>query len=402
MKIIYITNARIPTEKAHGLQIMKMCEAFAALDANDANNYANAANKYTVELIVPRRINSIKDDPFEYYGVKKIFNIKKIFCLDFFGFKFIPAKVSFYIQWLSFAIFVSIYAILKYRKDDNIFYSRDWLVLFFLCLFGFNPVAEIHDYKADKPKKWLIGYIMGKVKKIITNSEGTKRFLQEHYRLTDDKFLVASNGVDIDFFNITETKEQARERLNLPQNKVIISYIGRLETLGVEKGVSGLIKAFAQITRQNKNVFLAIIGGPENLIQSYKRQVTSEDILEGDVLFTGQVPYRLIPLYLRAIDIVVVPFPATKQFSFTASPIKIFEFMAAKKAIVVSNLPTLRNILNENNAIFFESENVKDLSEKLGGLINNQALMNELSHRAQELAKEFTWLERAGKIRNFI
>ena len=30
MKLIYIVNARIPTEKAHGVQIMKMCEAFAA------------------------------------------------------------------------------------------------------------------------------------------------------------------------------------------------------------------------------------------------------------------------------------------------------------------------------------------------------------------------------------
>ena len=57
MKLIYITNARITTEKAHGIQIMKTCEVFS-----------NAGMK--VLLIIPRRFNWIKKDPFDYYGIK--------------------------------------------------------------------------------------------------------------------------------------------------------------------------------------------------------------------------------------------------------------------------------------------------------------------------------------------
>ncbi len=53
-KLIYIANARIPTEKAHGLQTMTMCEAFALKGFN-------------LQLILPRRFNSIKEDPFKYY-----------------------------------------------------------------------------------------------------------------------------------------------------------------------------------------------------------------------------------------------------------------------------------------------------------------------------------------------
>ena len=69
MKIIYIANARIPTEKAHGVQIMKMCQAFAKI-----------GNKVT--LVLPRRRNPIIADPFEYYVVSQSFNIIKLPTID--------------------------------------------------------------------------------------------------------------------------------------------------------------------------------------------------------------------------------------------------------------------------------------------------------------------------------
>ena len=85
MNIAYITNIRVPTEKAHGFQVMKMCEAFGAAN-------------HSVELIVPRRFNHIKTDPFKFYKVRQNFSaeggsssggkITKLFCLDFFKLPF--------------------------------------------------------------------------------------------------------------------------------------------------------------------------------------------------------------------------------------------------------------------------------------------------------------------------
>ncbi len=71
MKMIYLANARIPTEKAHGLQIMKMCEAFK----NEGVD---------LELVVAnRKDNQLEDiEPFEYYGIKNKFRIKKLWLLD--------------------------------------------------------------------------------------------------------------------------------------------------------------------------------------------------------------------------------------------------------------------------------------------------------------------------------
>ena len=63
MKLIYISNSRIPTEKAYGVQIVKMCEAFAK-------------NGIDVTLLIPKRRSNTDKDLFSYYGVAPIFKIK--------------------------------------------------------------------------------------------------------------------------------------------------------------------------------------------------------------------------------------------------------------------------------------------------------------------------------------
>ena len=64
----YIANARIPTERAHGVHMMKMCEAFAALGV-------------PVEFIVPKRINVLRENPFHYYNVSETFSSSSRFTL---------------------------------------------------------------------------------------------------------------------------------------------------------------------------------------------------------------------------------------------------------------------------------------------------------------------------------
>ena len=64
MKLSYVADIRLPTEKAHGAQIMKTCEAFSL-------------NGIDTELIIPWRFNRLKDDPFRYYNIRTKFKITK-------------------------------------------------------------------------------------------------------------------------------------------------------------------------------------------------------------------------------------------------------------------------------------------------------------------------------------
>src|SRR5688572_20984418 len=70
MKIAYVANVRMPTEKAHGLQIMHMCRAFT-LGGHD------------VTLIVPKRKNWIEKSIWEFYDAEPIFKIVEVPIVDF-------------------------------------------------------------------------------------------------------------------------------------------------------------------------------------------------------------------------------------------------------------------------------------------------------------------------------
>ena len=92
MKIVYITNARLPTEKAHGVQIIKMIEALSSL-----NN--------EVVLISPNRIQneiSHKTSVFDFYNVEKIFEHNLINFID--PYKYRSLMPKFFYRFFSFLV----------------------------------------------------------------------------------------------------------------------------------------------------------------------------------------------------------------------------------------------------------------------------------------------------------
>ena len=112
MILYYIANTRMPTEKAHGSQIAKMCESFAEKGAD-------------VRLIVPRRLNPIKEDVFSYYGLKKNFRIVRLSTFDLVRF----GRIGFWIQAFTFALSVRFLAEIP---PEALIYSRDHIPLFFI------------------------------------------------------------------------------------------------------------------------------------------------------------------------------------------------------------------------------------------------------------------------------
>src|SRR3989339_1085823 len=89
MKIYYIVNARIPTEKAYGYEDAKMCEVFGQSGVD-------------IEMIVPRRVNPVEEDVFAFYSLEKKFRIRYIGMFDFFRLGKVFYRLSFYLNSIFF------------------------------------------------------------------------------------------------------------------------------------------------------------------------------------------------------------------------------------------------------------------------------------------------------------
>ncbi len=372
-KLIYIANARLPGEHAHSVQIMKMCEAFSQMGLE-------------VELVAPFRFNKIKQSVWHYYGVAPIFKIKKIPSLDLIPFAFL-GRLSFWAGSISFSLGAWFYVLFK--KADVI-YSRDLFSILGISFFRKNCVFEMHTRYSG----WGI-FFLKRLKKIIVISKGLKQELVDNGTPSSNIFI-ASDGVDLNIFNNVGGKKECRQELGLPADALIIGYVGQLKTMGMEKGIGLLLSAFEKIKQKRSNLHLYLVGGWPFHVKEYIKDVGER------VHFVGQVPYHLVPKYLSGFDVLLMPFPKNPHYIHDMSPLKMFEYMAAQKPIISSDLPAIREVLDDDSAFFFEPENEISLVQTMELTLDHPEIISAKARMARFKVEEFTWKKRTEKIIDFI
>jgi len=374
MKLFYIVNARIPTEKAHGYQIVKMCEEFAKTGCD-------------VELVAPSRSNDIKQDLFQYYGIKRIFKFKIIKSADFLKYDRIIGKAGLYLQWLFFTLKMLFIKIDK----DTLIYTRDQGAVWAFSLRGYKVCYECHGWFEKKT-----GLILPLLKRanwmIITNNFIKNQFVK--HKFDANKILVAPNGVDLEKFDIKENQEECRKKLNLPLDKKIVLYTGHLYEW---KGVTTLAASSVSL---DEDTFIIFVGGTKEDIERFKSEILN---LKSKIWVVGHRPHSEIPYWLKAADVLVLPNSAKEEISkFWTSPIKMFEYMASQRPIISSDLPSIREILNGQNCIFCQPGDAEDLAKKIKQVLNNPTLGEKLAGQAYQDVLQYSWDKRARKILEFI
>ena len=118
-------------------------------------------------------------------------------------------------------------------------------------------------------------------------------------------------------------------------------------------------------------------------------------IPEGKMITTGQVSQKEAALYINAADVLVIPDTVT---GLTASPLKLFEYMAVGKSVVCKDMPALREIIDDNAALFFPDGETDALAAALDRLRSNPTLRVATGHAAIEQAQQYTYRARAEKI----
>lgn len=385
MKLLYITNSRIPTEKAHGLQIMKMCGAFS-----DAGT--------ELELILPTRKNEWYKgvSPYKHYEVKNNFKIKKIKTFDPIFLLKLPPMLKppqgTFIKFQTLLYGKSIYKFLKQEKigQDTIIYTRDQYLIPILLKFSKNVVWEAHDLPANKNK---YARYWKKCSKVITITQGLADELEE-LGLNHENIFVAPDGVDLKIFsNIKESPAELRKKFDLPQDKKIVMYAGHLYDW---KGAEVLAEAAVHLDESTVVVFL---GGTNRDIARFKNKYGKQD----NIKILGRVEHNQVPRYLQAADVLVLPNSGKAQISAKyTSPLKLFEYMSAKKPIVASALPSIREILNGENSMLITPDNPKILARGINKVLVDPALAEKISSHAFSEVGQYSWTKRGKNILDFI
>lgn len=364
MKIIYISYSKIPSRAANSIHVMKMCQAFAN-------------NGHEVQLIAPQLENNSQIDVYQYYGVERNFKIV-----------FLPHPKI----WKGASLLYA-YQTLKYvnKNTPDLVYGRFVHGLALIANSGFPCIYESHAPDWEKGSfeySFLFNWLKKQksLLKVVVISEALKQIYVNRQALSKNKLKlqVAHDASD-------EVSDFEGTDLISNKNGLQVGYFGHLYS---GRGIDILLK----VAKKCHDVDFNFIGGTEEDIKFWKSQNNLEN-----VRFHGYVSPNQVYKYRNSCDILLAPYQnkvavhgGKGDTSRFMSPLKIFEYMSSKKAIIVSDLPVLREVFNDSNALIIPCADVAAWTEAIMLLKNDVSKREEIAQNAyQDFLENYTWKKRA-------
>ena len=374
MKIAVITNSRIPSLTANSIQAMKVTQALMQLG-------------HEVRLFAPREADRVSAEELRtHYGLSLAPQLELL-----------PSDRR--LKRLDFILHAQRAA---RRFGADLIYT--WLQQSAAVgLWSGRPVVlEMHaDVSGTTGAWWLRRFWQAKGGKVMTVTTSALKDALEHstgLRFGKESLLIAPNGVELEKYSGLPQPPQARHQLNLPE--------------GLTAGFTGHIypgrgaDLLFELARQMPQVNFLWVGGTPELVGFWRAKLIQSKMT--NVIMTGFVNHERIPLYQAAADVLLMPYSRSisassgQDIAGVINPMKMFEYMAAGRAIISADLPSIREVLNEGNAVFCDAgdgeSGAGNWKAAIASLLDDESRRHQLGDQARRDVEQYTWVKRAGNI----
>jgi glycosyltransferase involved in cell wall biosynthesis len=382
MRVLYFADIRFPLERANGIQTMETCHALAE-------------RGHDVRLVVKRDTQPAPRDPFAFYGLPKQESlvIERANAPAGAG---IAARVG----YLSFA-FGRVFG----RSRADVAMTRDLGVASALLRVPATSrprlVYESHGYAPD---------VAAALPSMVATARQASRAKVQRLTRREERVWKGADGyVTITRGLADELRKRfgPRERVAVVADGVrtpasaptsipaepVVAYAGHLYAW---KGVDVLLQALARLPEASG----LIVGGhaAEPDLGRVKELVAQLGIRDR-VTFTGLVDPAAVAAHLATARVLVLPNPVSAISTHFTSPLKLFEYMAAGRAIVASDLPSIREVLTDDrNALLVTPGDPAALADAIRRVINDRDLAERLARAAFADVGNYTWAKRAERL----
>jgi len=394
--IFYVHPVRIPSEKAHSIQIINTLSGLKEIGCNPIL----LCPKRKQSKVFLKLIDGKENDLRKYYGIKTLPCVKKLPTVDFIAEK--ENRMSWIVHLLFFWFFALI-NLLRLRfgiHGKKYLYTRDISTAFFLLIFKWllhlPIIFELHN-KFEKITI-LNGFVLKNVSGIVVISKNLKKFLLRK-ALYRKGIAVIPDASKENNLEINETfSEKFKLTNNIPLESKIILYCGHLYPW---KNVELLIDAMKFLDHQK--YFLIIVGGLKKDIIRVMTYAEKKEVK--NLKFFGFRPPSEIPCYMKISDLGVLTVSSkAKNVETAESPMKLFEYMASRLPVIGANTPTLREVIDDGiTGILYEKDSARDLSEKIRLITTNDHLRSEIiKNEFEKFKNKYSYGKRARNIVDFL
>ncbi len=384
LRILYLADIRFPLERANGIQTVETCDALAA-------------RGHDVELLVRPDTAQPPRDPFAFYGLSRRPTLRITYAPT------VRAGGGRRLLYLWTALRRAFG-----HARDTVVLTRDLGVasaLLHLPRSARPPIVfESHGFApavAEALPTLLSGARPASRRKRRRLSARERRVWREA-----DAYVTITRALAADLTERFGTRrlletipdgvriEEPRRFEPLAWNQTpLVAYAGHLYPW---KGVDVLLRALALLP----DVRGLVVGGhPDESDLPRTQELARELGLADRIDFVGWVAPASVRGHLARADLLVLPNVATSISSRYTSPLKLFEYLAAGKPIVGSDLPALREVLRPGeNAVLVEAGSPDALAAGMRQVFEDRRLAERMARRAFGDARSYAWARRAARL----
>lgn len=364
----YISGSTIPSSLANSVHVLKMCNALA-----------NAGHHVT---LFAKQGDDV-DNVYAHYGVQSDFEIEYVN---------VPAVPGVGGVLYSAGVRRKLKRLNEQKPD--LLYSRHIYALASVASTGVPMVYEAHALPESKLRWHVEEWVFRRrnFARLIVISEALKRdYADRHGPLLNGRISVAHDAADLPSAHNDVAPAVTLD--GLPGRR--IGYVGHLYR---GKGM----ELIGEVARHLPQMTFHIVGGTESDVALWRERLAEVR----NVRFHGHVPHAHLGQYYEQLDIVLAPLQdqvlirdGRTDIAKWTSPLKIFEYMAYSKAMIVSDIPVLREVVDTEVAVLAAPNRVADWVQAITSLVADPEYGKRLGTAAfQRVLARHTWDGRADRI----
>jgi glycosyltransferase involved in cell wall biosynthesis len=291
--------------------------------------------------------------------------------------------------------------IMRHSNDYDTLYYRDCSlflpILVSKYLYGKPIFIEIHAILHKKFGQLLNDFFARISDGLIAITHGLKTYYEKINPMIIVSFCAAAEPEK--FEKIIESKEQLRQELNLPLNKIILMYSGNLSKTGNfdSYGIEDIINAVALMDKRIIFVCIGKKGNETDVHESLSSQLKIKD----RVVFLPWVNRDILYRYWKASDILIHPAAGAQVGN---SPTKIFEYLASGRPIISAGTEPIKEVLTDryNSLLVMNYKDPKEWVKAVKTILIDDEIVNRIVNNANDNCRKYTWKGRGREIINFI
>jgi glycosyltransferase involved in cell wall biosynthesis len=367
MRIACIGMSTVPSRTANSIQLMHACQALADLD-------------HEIAIWVPGRTPVLPPGQLQsHYGLHRNLDVRWI--------RDLPGLRRYDYAWRALGQ--------ASRWGADLFYVWPLQAAALASRRGLPTVMELHDRPPGRGGPALFRrFLAGPgARRLLVTTQALSTYLAATYGDTVKPPFVAlaPNGVDLDRYLDLPSASEARRQAGWPE-AFTAGYTGHLYE---GRGANLMF----DMAREMPDIRFVWVGGEDSAVDGWRRRAA--DLGVANLTLTGFVPQEALPGLQAACDVLLMPYQRRIAVSSGgdtaafANPMKAFEYLAAGRPILASDLPVIREILHKDWALLLPPGDEHAWIEALRGLRADPARRDALGVAARREAEKYSWRARA-------